>query len=98
MRLALPRPGHLPKTGPVDWIERYHTPGIGYVLRQRLRWVLSAFPEGRIGRALEIGCGSGVFQYELTSRAALSVGLDLHSYCRRSDVIRRWSSMTRGNG
>ena len=78
MRLALPRPGHLPKTGPVDWIERYHTPGIGYVLRQRLRWVLRAFPQGRIGRALEIGCGSGVFQYELTSRAALSVGLDLH--------------------
>jgi SAM-dependent methyltransferase len=78
MRLALPRPGHLPKTGPVDWIERYHTPGIGYVLRQRLRWMLRSFPDGRIGRALEIGCGSGVFQYTLAARAALSIALDLH--------------------
>ncbi len=78
MRLALPRPGHLPKTGPVDWIDRYHTPGIGFVLRQRLRWVLRALPDTRVGRALEIGCGSGVFQYELTARAAVSVGLDLH--------------------
>jgi len=72
-----PRKGWLPTTGPVDWIAQYHTPGIGFVLRRRLAWVASVLPQ-RMGAVLEIGYGSGVFQYELARRARFSVGIDVH--------------------
>src|SRR3954453_21017111 len=77
MFLAMPRPGHLPKTGPVDWIDHYHAVGIGSVLRQRLRWMLRALPRGRSARMLEIGWGSGIFQEGLPPGGAVAVGLDI---------------------
>jgi SAM-dependent methyltransferase len=76
---SFPRKGRLPTTGPVDWIAQYHTPGIGFVLRRRLAWVAAALPP-RVERVLEIGYGSGVFQYALARRAGLSVGLDVHPH------------------
>lgn len=78
MAIRLPRPGHLPKTGPVDWVDRYHSRGIGLVLRRRLTWVLEALGNRPLDRVLEIGAGSGVFQYELAARARVSVALDVH--------------------
>jgi ubiquinone/menaquinone biosynthesis C-methylase UbiE len=90
--MKLPTRGHLPKTGPVDWIEQYYTPAIGFVLRQRLAWVSRALPK-RFERVLEIGYGSGVFQYELGRRAHLSVGIDPHPHaatvhaCLRKDGL-----------
>lgn len=38
---------------------------------------------GPIGRILEIGYGSGVFQYELSARARMSVAIDVHPYAAR---------------
>jgi SAM-dependent methyltransferase len=90
--MKLPKRGYLPRTGPVDWIEQYYTPGIGFVLRRRLSWVSQALPE-RFERVLEIGYGSGVFQYELGGRAQLSVGIDPHPHaasvhaCLRTDGL-----------
>jgi len=90
--MELPKRGHLPTTGPVDWIQQYYTPGIGFVLRQRLAWVSRALPE-RCERVLEVGYGSGVLQYELGSRAQLSVGIDPHVHaatvraCLRNDGL-----------
>ncbi len=78
-----PPPGHLEPTGEVDAIELYHRFGVGWVLRRRLRWIASLLGPGPQGRVLEVGYGSGVFQYELASRARLSVGLDLHPYGAR---------------
>jgi SAM-dependent methyltransferase len=78
-RLRLPPPGRLPVTGPVDAIDGYYKPGYGTVMRQRLKWVLRALPPRRLDSVLEIGYGSGVFQYELARRAAASVGIDIHA-------------------
>jgi SAM-dependent methyltransferase len=72
-----PRKGWLPTTGPVDWIAQYHTPGIGFVLRRRLAWVAGQLPTSA-GAVLEIGYGSGVFQYELARRTHRAVGIDVH--------------------
>jgi SAM-dependent methyltransferase len=76
-------------TGPKDAIEQYYRPGIGGVLRRRLSWVLDCLPAGRIESMLEVGYGSGVFQYELVERASLCVGVDLHPNAGR--VKRRLS-------
>ncbi|MFI5366460.1 MAG: class I SAM-dependent methyltransferase [Candidatus Binatia bacterium] len=75
--MRLPKRGRLPKTGPVDWIEQYYTPGIGFILRRRLAWVSEVLPR-RCERVLEVGYGSGVLQYELGARARLSIGVDPH--------------------
>lgn len=77
--MKFPRKGALLKTGPVDWIERYDKPGIGLVLRRRLAWVSRRLP-AQCERVLEIGYGSGVLQYELVTRAKLSVGVDIHPH------------------
>ncbi|HEU4698532.1 MAG TPA: class I SAM-dependent methyltransferase [Gemmatimonadales bacterium] len=80
MSIQLPRRGHLPRTGPVDAIDQYYTPVLGAFFRRRLAWVDAALPPGPLGRVLEIGYGSGVFQYTLAPRARLSVGLDIHPF------------------
>jgi len=72
-----PKRGSLPTTGPVDWIQQYWTPGIGAVLRRRLAWVANMLPHD-LGTVLEIGHGSGVFQYELARRARRAIGIDVH--------------------
>jgi len=72
----------LEPTGPVDWISHYDHFGPGMVLRRRLHWAAKLLPE-RAERVLEIGFGSGVFQYELASRARVSVGLDIHPHAAR---------------
>src|SRR5437867_935298 len=80
MVLRLPRQGFLPKTSAVDAVEQYHDALLGFVLRQRLRWVLGALPRRPVERLLEVGCGSGVFFYELSRHARRSFGLDVHPY------------------
>jgi ubiquinone/menaquinone biosynthesis C-methylase UbiE len=67
----------------VDLVDRYNDHLLGYVLRQRLRWVVAALPERPSGRILEIGCGSGVFMYELARHAEKVFGLDLHGHLGR---------------
>ena len=51
---------------------------MGWVLRQRLRWIRDALPAGRLGTVLEIGYGSGIFMYELAEHAENVVGIDIH--------------------
>jgi SAM-dependent methyltransferase len=80
MRIRLPRPGHLPATGPVDAIARYYTPVVGSLLRQRLAWAELALPRRPLDRVLEVGYGSGVFQYTLAPRARVSVAIDIHPH------------------
>lgn len=75
--VRLPDTRRLQSTGPVDWIGSYDAPGIGLIFRRRMAWVGAQLPR-RMGRVLEIGYGSGVFQYELAARSAVSVGLDVH--------------------
>lgn len=92
---------HLQPTGPVDWIGRYGRCGPAILLRRRLRWAANALPAD-IGRVLEIGYGSGVFQYELSRRARASIGIDVHPHAAR---VRRQlqedgvaTSFVRGDG
>jgi SAM-dependent methyltransferase len=75
--LHLPPRGHLPVTGPVDFGAQYYNGGLGWMLRQRLRWVREALPTG-CESVLEIGYGSGVFFYELARHARTLVGVDVH--------------------
>ncbi len=84
--LRLPKPGHLPTTGPVDAIEQYFGGVTGLLLRRRLAWVRALLPREPLDRILEIGYGSGVFQYELCRTARVSVGIDVHP---RAPAVRR---------
>jgi ubiquinone/menaquinone biosynthesis C-methylase UbiE len=77
--LHAPAHGRLTTTGPLDWIARYDARLLGAFLRRRFVWVAAALPP-RLGRVLEIGYGSGFFQYELARRSELSVALDIHPH------------------
>ncbi len=81
--MRLPARGVLEPTGPVDAIELYERFGIGWILRRRLHWLASLLGTRPIGRILEVGYGSGVFQYELAARAGCSVGIDVHAHGSR---------------
>ncbi len=81
--MRLPPRGHLEPTGEVDAIKLYDRFGVGWVLRRRLRWLASLLGAGPIDRVLEVGYGSGVFQYQLAVRGRLSVGLDVHPHGAR---------------
>ncbi len=78
-----PARGALESTGEVDAIDLYHRPSVGWILRLRLRWIASLLGKQPVDRLLEVGYGSGVFQYELASRGRLSVGVDIHAYGAR---------------
>src|SRR5580692_3888864 len=77
--LFLPPQGKLRRTGDVDSVNQYYEGGIGWVLRQRLRWVRDALP-AQLGTVLEIGYGSGIFFYELSRRSRRLVGIDVHPH------------------
>ncbi len=83
--LRLPPRDHLPKTGPVDAIGWYYRPGVAWVMRMRLGWVREGLLGRSVDRILEVGYGSGIFQYELTRLARRSVGIDVH---RSAHVVR----------
>ncbi len=100
--MRLPGRGELEPTGPVDAIELYHRFGVGWILRRRLRWLASLLGTRTVGRILEVGYGSGVFQYELAARGRCSVGIDVHAHAPR---VRRQlaaagvaSMLVRGDG
>jgi ubiquinone/menaquinone biosynthesis C-methylase UbiE len=80
--LRFPRRRRLEATSAVDWISRYDHFGPGMLMRRRLQWAADLLPQ-HMERVLEIGFGSGVFQYELAGRARLSVGLDVHPNAAR---------------
>jgi ubiquinone/menaquinone biosynthesis C-methylase UbiE len=50
------------------------------IMRGRLAFVRDLLAARQPRTVLEIGYGSGVFQYELASLGSLSVGLDIHEY------------------
>ena len=77
-KISLPPAGRLTATGPVDAVASYHAFGMGWVLRQRLRWVRDAIPTDPSATLLEIGYGSGIFMYELAHHAKTLVGIDVH--------------------
>ncbi len=81
--MRLPARGVLEPTGPVDAIELYYRFGAGWILRRRLRWLAELIDGGGIDRVLEVGYGSGVFQYELAARCRSSVGVDVHPHGAR---------------
>lgn len=81
--MRLPPRGALEPTGPVDAIELYDRFGIGWILRLRLRWLASVLGGEAHDRVLEIGYGSGVFQYELAARSRVSIGVDVHPFGAR---------------
>lgn len=86
--LHLPARGHLPVTGPVDFVTQYYSGGAGWMLRQRLRWVRDALPPGS-DAVLEIGYGSGIFFQELSRHTRTLVGIDVHS--RGAAVVRSYA-------
>lgn len=73
----LPPRGTLAATGPVDAIDDYYRPGIGWVFRRRLDWVENALPRP-LGRVLQVGYGSGIEQFFLAPDARFSAGVDVH--------------------
>src|SRR5579863_284632 len=78
--LRLPARGHLRRTSEVDYVDHYYQGGMGWVLRERLRWVHQALPRAPVDAILEIGYGSGVFMYTLAPRARAVFGIDIHAY------------------
>ncbi|HEX5387037.1 MAG TPA: class I SAM-dependent methyltransferase [Gemmatimonadales bacterium] len=106
-RLHLPPAGRLVGTGGVDALAWYYRPGLGWLMRRRLVWVRDAVAGTRaaaapVARALEVGYGSGIFQYELSRAARVSVGIDVHSSAAvtRSRLTRDGvqSELVRGSG
>lgn len=81
-KLRLPPYERLQSTGPVDWISRYGRFGPSMLMRRRLRWAADVLRDD-MQRVLEIGFGSGVFQYELSRRSDVSVGIDIHPHAAR---------------
>lgn len=79
-RLCLPPKGRLSSTSHVDKVDWYYRPVVGYLMRRRLAWVADQLPPGAVGALLEIGYGSGVFQYELARRGTRCVGVDVHRH------------------
>jgi SAM-dependent methyltransferase len=78
--LRLPERGHLRRTSEVDYVEAYFEGGMGWVLRERLRWVRAVLPKTPVDSILEIGYGSGVFMYTLASHARALHGIDIHPH------------------
>jgi SAM-dependent methyltransferase len=77
--VELPARGHLRRTSEVDFVDHYYQ-GMGWVLRERLRWVEAALPRTPIEAILEIGYGSGVFMYTLARHARSLFGIDIHAH------------------
>jgi SAM-dependent methyltransferase len=78
--VELPARGHLRRTSEVDFVDHYYEGGMGWVLRERLRWVEAALPRTPVDAILEIGYGSGVFMYTLARHARALFGVDIHSH------------------
>ena len=78
--VELPARGHLRRTGEVDFVDHYYEGGMGWVLRERLRWVEAALPRTPVDAILEIGYGSGVFMYTLARHARALYGVDIHAH------------------
>jgi hypothetical protein len=78
--LRLPERGHLRRTSEVDFVDHYYQGGMGWVLRERLRWVRSVLPQTPVDSILEIGYGSGVFMYTLAPHARALYGIDIHAH------------------
>jgi len=53
---------------------------MGWVLRERLRWVRSVLPTSPVDSILEIGYGSGVFMYTLAPFTRALYGIDIHAH------------------
>jgi SAM-dependent methyltransferase len=78
--IRLPTRGHLRRTSEVDFVDHYYQGGMGWVLRERLRWVKAVLPRAPVDAVLEIGYGSGVFMYTLAQHARALYGIDVHGY------------------
>jgi SAM-dependent methyltransferase len=78
--IELPARGHLRRTSEVDFVDHYYQGGMGWVLRERLRWVEAALPRRPVDALLEIGYGSGVFMYTLARHARALYGIDIHAH------------------
>lgn len=76
--LKLLPPDALLKTGEVDHANWNYRPFLGTISRTRFRLALSLLPEGKVGRLLEVGYGSGVFMPELAERCEELYGIDIH--------------------
>jgi|SRR5579862_4685840 len=78
--IELPARGHLRRTSEVDYVDAYFEGGMGWVLRERLRWVRSVLPTSPVDSILEIGYGSGVFMYTLAPFTRALYGIDIHAH------------------
>ncbi|HZS61819.1 MAG TPA: class I SAM-dependent methyltransferase, partial [Gemmatimonadaceae bacterium] len=78
--IELPARGHLRRTSEVDYVDAYFDGGMGWVLRERLRWVESVLPRTPVDAILEIGYGSGVFMYTLARHARALFGVEVHGH------------------
>lgn len=78
--------------GPDDWYYR----GIGAERRDCIvRLLDECLPQGRLGRALDLGCGAGYWSRELTSRGWSVTAVDLSP--RAIETARRTDSPFSGN-
>jgi SAM-dependent methyltransferase len=75
--------GSLSETSPVDAVVADPGFGLGWVLRQRLKWARDALPGDGFATVLEVGYGSGMFMRELAKHAAGLYGSDVHAHGAR---------------
>jgi ubiquinone/menaquinone biosynthesis C-methylase UbiE len=76
--VRLPNATYLSKTNDEDPVEYYYRPLTGRFYRRRLEMALKMLGDRRFERALEIGCGSGIFLPALCERARRVSAFDVH--------------------
>jgi len=85
--VRLAPPGLLPSISTLDSPTASNVVGIGWALRQRLKWARDALPGEGFATVLEIGYGSGIFMHELAKHATRLFGCDVHT--QGADVRRQ---------
>jgi SAM-dependent methyltransferase len=85
--VRLAPPGLLPSIRALDSAEPANVSGIGWALRQRLKWVRDALPGEGFATVLEVGYGNGIFMHELSKHATRLFGCDVHTHA--ADVRRQ---------
>jgi ubiquinone/menaquinone biosynthesis C-methylase UbiE len=79
MEIILPAQDNIYKTSDDDPSDYYYKPITSAVYQQRLRAAARLLGDGKFGRLLEVGYGSGIFLPELSRHCSELYGVDIHA-------------------